>query len=145
MRGKYKRDVLSSIELIGGCDGKPFMNIFSGLFIPHVTPFEVSGALDLESLTRLTNNFSSRPASPAWFPAPALVRAPFLSIEEKRRVYEVSGKAVHDAGKVHIATIAPQSTDEAISLMRDLESLPVDGVMIFSAATFSPGEKSIPI
>jgi len=42
--------------------------------------------------------------------------------------------------RLHIATIAPQSTDEAISLMRDLESLPVDGVMIFSAATFRLGK-----
>ena len=41
---------------------------------------------------------------------------------------------------MHIATIAPQSTDEAIRLMLDLENLPVDGVMIFPAAAFCLGE-----
>ncbi len=63
-----------------------------------------------------------------------------LSIEEKRRVYEVAGKASREFGKVHIATIAPQSTDEAISLMRDLESLAVDGVMTFPPLLFAWGE-----
>ena len=66
--------------------------------------------------------------------------SPVSSLEEKRRVYEISGKAVHDAGKVHIAAIAPQSTDEAVSLMRDLENLPVDGVMIFPPLLFAWGK-----
>ena len=30
-----------------------------GLFIPHVTPFNDSGVLDLESLERLTTHFAS--------------------------------------------------------------------------------------
>ena len=47
---------------------------------------------------------------------------------------------MHDAGKVHIATIAPQSTDEAVKLMRDLENLPVDGVMIFPPLLFAWGK-----
>jgi 4-hydroxy-tetrahydrodipicolinate synthase len=41
---------------------------------------------------------------------------------------------------VHIATISPQSTDEAIELMRDLESLPVDAVMIFPPLLFAWGK-----
>ena len=32
---------------------------FHGLFIPYVTPFDESGALDIESLERLTNHFAS--------------------------------------------------------------------------------------
>jgi len=32
---------------------------FRGLFIPHVTPFDEAGALDLESLERLTAHFTS--------------------------------------------------------------------------------------
>ena len=38
--------------------------------------------------------------------------------------YEISGKISRDAGKVHIAAIAPQSTDETVDLMRDFEGLP---------------------
>ena len=34
---------------------------FSGLFIPHVTPFDQSGAVDLQSLKRLTIHFASLP------------------------------------------------------------------------------------
>src|SRR6266542_4344818 len=113
---------------------------FTGLFIPHVTPFESSGALDVESLTRLTQHLSSLRGVAGLVSCARIGESPVLSIEEKRRVYEVSSKAVHDAGKVHIATIAPQSTDEAISLMRDLENLPVDGVMIFPPLLFAWGK-----
>ena len=31
---------------------------FSGLFVPHVTPFDHDGSLDLESLARLTRYFA---------------------------------------------------------------------------------------
>jgi 4-hydroxy-tetrahydrodipicolinate synthase len=41
---------------------------------------------------------------------------------------------------MHIATIAPQSTDEAVALMRDLENIPVDGVMIFPPLLFAWGK-----
>jgi 4-hydroxy-tetrahydrodipicolinate synthase len=113
---------------------------FSGLFIPHVSPFESSGALDLESLARLTKYFSSLPGVAGLVSCARIGESPVLSLEEKRRVYEISGKAVHDAGKVHIAAIAPQSTDEAVSLMLDLENLPVDGVMIFPPLLFAWGK-----
>ena len=88
---------------------------FSGLFIPHVSPFESSGALDLESLARLTKYFRLLPGVAGLVSCARIGESPVLTLEEKRRVYEISGKAVRDAGKVHIATIAPQSTDEAVS------------------------------
>ena len=113
---------------------------FSGLFIPHVTPFNQDGALDAESLTRLTKHFAGIASVAGLVSCARIGESPVLSIEEKRRVYEVSGKVMHDAGKMHIATIAPQSTDEAVSLMRDLENLPVDGVMIFPPLLFAWGK-----
>jgi 4-hydroxy-tetrahydrodipicolinate synthase len=113
---------------------------FSGLFIPHVTPFDDSGALDLPSLTRLTKYFSSLPGVAGLVSCARIGESPVLSIEEKRRVYQLSGEIARAAGKVHIATIAPQSTDEAVGLMRDLENLPVDGVMIFPPLLFSWGK-----
>jgi 4-hydroxy-tetrahydrodipicolinate synthase len=113
---------------------------FNGLFIPHVTPFESSGTLDLESLTRLTQHLSSIPGVAGLVSCARIGESPVLSTQEKRRVYEVSGKAARDAGKAHIATIAPQSTDEAVGLMRDLESLPVDSVMIFPPLLFAWGK-----
>jgi 4-hydroxy-tetrahydrodipicolinate synthase len=113
---------------------------FTGLFIPHVTPFDHSGAIDLESLTRLTKHFCSLAGVAGLVSCARIGESPVLSIEEKRRVYEVSGEAARNAGKVHIAAIAPQSTDEAVGLMRDLEGLPVDGVMIFPPLLFAWGK-----
>jgi 4-hydroxy-tetrahydrodipicolinate synthase len=113
---------------------------FSGLFIPHVTPFHDDGSLDADSLTRLTKHFSGIGSVAGLVSCARIGESPVLSIEEKHRVYEVSGKAVHDSGKVHIAAIAPQSTDEAVSLMRDLENQPVDGVMIFPPLLFAWGK-----
>ena len=113
---------------------------FSGLFIPHVTPFDESGAVDVESLRRLTAHFASLPGVAGLVSCARIGESPVLSLEEKRRVYEISGKIAREAGKVHIATIAPQSTDEAVSLMRDLENIPVDGVMIFPPLLFAWGQ-----
>jgi 4-hydroxy-tetrahydrodipicolinate synthase len=104
---------------------------FSGLFIPHVTPFDGSAALDLESLSRLTSHFASLQGVAGLVSCARIGEGPVLSIEEKQLVYGIVGKAARAAGKLHIATIVPQSTDEAIKLIRDLESLPVDAVMIF--------------
>jgi len=113
---------------------------FSGLFIPHVTPFDQSGAVDLESLKRLTIYFASLPGVAGLVSCARIGESPVLSIEEKRQVYEASGEVARNAGKVHIAAIAPQSTDEAVRLMRDLEGLPVDGVMIFPPLLFAWGK-----
>lgn len=111
-----------------------------GLFIPHVTPFSDSGALDLQSLDRLTTHFASLDGVAGLVSCARIGEGPVLSIEEKRRVYEIVGKVAHKAGRVHIATIAPQSTDEAIALVRDLETLPVDAVMIFPPLLFAWGK-----
>jgi 4-hydroxy-tetrahydrodipicolinate synthase len=94
----------------------------------------------LESLSRLTSHFVALDGVAGLVSCARIGEGPVLSVEEKRRVYEVAGKTARAAGKVHIATIAPQSTDEAISLMRDLESLPVDAVMIFPPLLFAWGK-----
>jgi 4-hydroxy-tetrahydrodipicolinate synthase len=104
---------------------------YHGLFIPHVTPFDDSGALDLESLERLTAHQTSIDGVAGLVSCARIGEGPVLGLDEKRRVYEVAGTVARKTNKMHIATIAPQSTDEAIRLIQDLESLPVDAVMIF--------------
>ncbi|MSP37202.1 MAG: dihydrodipicolinate synthase family protein [Deltaproteobacteria bacterium] len=113
---------------------------FNGLFIPYVTPFNQDGSLDSDSLTRLTKHFAALPGVAGLVSCARIGESPVLSIQEKRQVYEVCGKIARDAGKVHIATIAPQSTDEAVALMNDLENLAVDGVMIFPPLLFCWGK-----
>jgi len=115
---------------------------FRGLFIPHVTPFNEAGALDLESLESLTAHFAGIDGVAGLVSCARIGEGPVLSVEEKRRVYEIVGKVARAAGRVHIATIAPQSTDEAIALVRDLEALPVDAVMIFPPLLFAWGQVS---
>ena len=113
---------------------------FTGLFIPYVTPFNHDGSLDAESLTRLTEHFGALPGVAGLVSCARIGESPVLSIQEKRQVYDICGKIARDAGKVHIAAIAPQSTDEAVALMHDLENLAVDGVMIFPPLLFSWGK-----
>src|ERR1051326_3322686 len=94
---------------------------FQGLFVPHVTPFLSSGELDIESLGRLTRHFAAIPEVAGLVSCARIGEGPVLRPEEKREVYRISGEAARAAGKVHIAAIAPQSTDEAIAIVRDLE------------------------
>jgi 4-hydroxy-tetrahydrodipicolinate synthase len=113
---------------------------FRGLFIPYVTPFDKSGALDIESLERLTAHFASLNGVAGLVSCARIGEGPVLTAQEKRRVYESAGKIARTAGRVHIATITPQSTDEAIELVRDLETLPVDAAMIFPPLLFAWGK-----
>jgi 4-hydroxy-tetrahydrodipicolinate synthase len=113
---------------------------FHGLFIPYVTPFDESGALDIESLDRLTTRFAALNGVVGLVSCARIGEGPVLTVQEKRRVYESVGKIARKAGRVHIATIAPQSTDEAINLVRDLETLPVDAAMIFPPLLFAWGK-----
>ena len=115
-------------------------NLFRGLFIPHVTPFETSGALDLESLEKLVDHFGRIDGVAGLVSCARIGEGPVLTPPEKRQLYDVVGKVARATGRIHIATIAPQSTDEAIALIRDLETLPVDGVMIFPPLLFSWGK-----
>jgi 4-hydroxy-tetrahydrodipicolinate synthase len=106
-------------------------NRFCGLFIPHVTPFDPSGALDLASLEQLISYQTTVNGVTGLVSCARIGEGPVLTREEKRRVYEVVGQVARKTGRLHIATIMPQSTDEAIELIRDLETLPVDAAMIF--------------
>ena len=65
---------------------------------------------------------------------------PVLNLEEKREVYKVAGRVARAAGKLHVAVITPQSTDEAIAVVRDLDRLPVDAAMIFPPLLFAWGK-----
>jgi 4-hydroxy-tetrahydrodipicolinate synthase len=113
---------------------------FQGLFIPYVTPFDNSGAVDIESLERLTGHFASLDGVAGLVSCARIGEGPVLTVQEKRCVYESAGKIVRQAGRVHIAAITPQSTDEAIELVRDLETLPVDAAMIFPPLLFAWGK-----
>jgi 4-hydroxy-tetrahydrodipicolinate synthase len=116
---------------------------FQGLFIPYVTPFDDSGALDIESLEHLTAHFVSLNGVAGLVSCARIGEGPVLTIKEKHRVYESAGKIARKAGRVHIAAITPQSTDEAIELVHDLETLTVDAAMIFPPLLFAWGKVAV--
>jgi 4-hydroxy-tetrahydrodipicolinate synthase len=113
---------------------------FRGLFIPYVTPFDDSGALDLESLERLLAHQTTVNGVAGLVSCARIGEGPVLNADEKRRVYEIAGEVARTSGRVHIAAIMPQSTDETIHLIRDLESLPVHAAMIFPPLLFAWGK-----
>ncbi|MGH7795300.1 MAG: hypothetical protein ACREQ2_10440 [Candidatus Binatia bacterium] len=56
----------------------------------------------------MTTHFASLPGVAGLVSCARIGESPVLSVE-KRRVYDVSGKAARNGGKVHIAAIPPQS------------------------------------
>ena len=113
---------------------------FEGLFVPQVTSFEESGALDLGSLERLCAHLCSVESVAGLVSCARIGEGPVLNLEEKREVYKVAGRVARAAGKLHVAAITPQSTDEAIAIVRELERLPVDAAMIFPPLLFAWGK-----
>ena len=112
---------------------------YEGLFIPTVTPFDSSGELDLTSFDRVAHYQASIPGVAALVSCARIGEGTVLTPNEKMLVHEAMGRAAHECGKVHTATIAPQSTREAIELIKTLETMPVDAVMIFPPLLFAWG------
>jgi 4-hydroxy-tetrahydrodipicolinate synthase len=71
---------------------------FRGLFIPHVTPFDEAGALDMASLERLTTHFASLSGVAGLVSCARIGVGPGLSVQEKGSVYERVGQATRAAG-----------------------------------------------
>jgi 4-hydroxy-tetrahydrodipicolinate synthase len=115
---------------------------FEGLFIPTVTPFNPDYSLDLASYDRLTRYQAAMDGVAGLSSCARIGEGTVLRLEEKYEVYRVAGEAAHAFGKRHIATILPQSTAEAIEIIRRLETLPVDAVMIFPPLLFAWGKVS---
>ena len=83
---------------------------FEGLFIPTVTPFDAKLALDLKSLDRLARYQASVDGVAGLVSCARIGEGTVLSPEEKLKVHQAMGEAARACGKLHIATIAPQST-----------------------------------
>jgi 4-hydroxy-tetrahydrodipicolinate synthase len=113
---------------------------FEGLFIPTVTPFTSELAVDLKSLDRLARFQAGIDGVAGLVSCARIGEGTVLRPEEKLEVHRAMGEAAHACGKRHIATIAPQSTAEAIEIVQKLESLPVDAVMIFPPLLFAWGK-----
>ena len=113
---------------------------YEGLFIPTVTPFDTKGALDLKSFESVCNYQAAVPGVAALVSCARIGEGTVLSLDEKFALHELAGTVAHAHGKVHTATIAPQSTSEAIDIIKKLEDMPVDAVMIFPPLLFAWGK-----
>lgn len=115
---------------------------YEGLCIPTVTPFDAKGELDLKSLERLTHYQAAIPGVASLASCARIGEGTVLTPDEKMKVHDVMGRVAHEHGKIHTATIAPQSTREAIETICKLEQMPVDAVMIFPPLLFAWGKVS---
>ncbi len=113
---------------------------FDGLYIPTVTPFDAAGKLDLKSLGRVARYQAAISGVAGLVSCARIGEGTVLRPDEKMKVHEVLGAAAREHRKMHTASIAPQSTEEAIELVRALEKLPVDAVMIFPPLLFAWGK-----
>lgn len=113
---------------------------FEGLFIPTVTPFDASLSIDNASLEKLSRHQASIPGVAGLVSCARIGEGTVLRSEEKFQVAQVMGEAAHACGKLHVTTIAPQSTAEAIETIKRLESMPVDAAMIFPPLLFAWGK-----
>ena len=113
---------------------------YEGLFIPTVTPFDSSGELDLKSLARVAHYQAAIPGVAGLVSCARIGEGTVVRPDEKLKVCDVMGAVAHEHGKVHTAAIAPQSTSEAIEMVRKLEKMPVDAVMIFPPLLFAWGK-----
>jgi 4-hydroxy-tetrahydrodipicolinate synthase len=113
---------------------------FEGLFIPTVTPFDAKGNLDLKSLDRVSRYQAAIPGVAALVSCARIGEGTVLTPDEKMEVHRTMGTAARAFGKVHTACIAPQSTKEAIDIIRKLEKMDVDSVMIFPPLLFAWGK-----
>lgn len=113
---------------------------YEGLYIPTVTPFDEAGGLDLKSLDHVAHYQASIPGVAALVSCARIGDGAVLTADEKMKVHAAMGNAAHAHGKMHTATIAPQSTKEAIELIQALEKMPVDAVMIFPPLLFAWGK-----
>ena len=113
---------------------------FEGLFIPTVTPFNADLSIDKVSLEKLSHHQASIPGVAGLVSCARIGEGTVLRSEEKFEVVKVMGEAAHACGKLHMATIAPQSTAETIEMVLRLESMPVDAVMIFPPLLFAWGK-----
>lgn len=109
-----------------------------GLFVPHVTPFTESGDLDEDSLVDLIDHLSEADLG-GLVSCARIGEGPVLDWEEKRRVFDIVADEKPDDLPL-VATVAPQSTDEAIRKLDELADTDVDAAMIFPPLLFAWGE-----
>lgn len=108
------------------------------LFVPHVTPFTPENTLDEESLVSLVEYFNDVPGLGGLVSCARIGEGPVLDWAEKRRVFELVADAKADHLPL-VATIAPQTTDEAIRKVTEAAEAGADAAMIFPPLLFAWG------
>ncbi|HDO41438.1 MAG TPA: 4-hydroxy-tetrahydrodipicolinate synthase [Candidatus Bathyarchaeota archaeon] len=112
-----------------------------GIFVPHITPFDKNGEVDLNALRELVDFWIEEELA-GLVPCGSNGEAPHLLREERRKVIET----VVDAANGRVPVIAGTgaiSTKETIQLTRDAEDIGVDAALIVTPFYFKYSMKEL--
>jgi 4-hydroxy-tetrahydrodipicolinate synthase len=110
-----------------------------GVFVPHVTPLDASGDIDVRSLESLIQRIGSVDGLGGLVSCARIGEGPVLSWDEQLRVYERVAEA--KPGDVpHVATVGAGSTGEAIEKVRQVSAAGADAAMIIPPLLFAWGQ-----
>ena len=115
--------------------------VFSGVYVPLVTPFAANGALDTAALKRLIERMIDDGAS-GLVPCGTTGESATLTHEEHQRVIALT--VDYAAGRVPvIAGTGSNSTAEAIELTVAADEMGVDGMLIIAPYYNRPSQQGI--
>lgn len=111
----------------------------SGLFLPHVTPFTDDGDLDRDGLVNLIERFNDVDDLGGLVSCARVGEGPVLSWDEQLEVVETVASTKSDDVPL-VAGMAPQSTDEAVKKVDQVEAAGADAAMVFPPLLFAWGD-----
>jgi 4-hydroxy-tetrahydrodipicolinate synthase len=115
--------------------------VFTGVYVPLVTPFAADGALDTAALKRLIDWVIAQGAS-GIVPCGTTGESATLTHDEHQQVIALS--VAYAAGRVPvIAGTGSNSTAEAVKLTRAADAAGVDGMLVIAPYYNRPGQQGI--
>lgn len=111
-----------------------------GVFVPHVTPLNAAGEVDVESLASLVDYLCTADLG-GLVSCARVGEGPVLAWEEKLKIFEVVAKSKPPELPL-VATVAPSTTEEAKTKVNRAAAAGADAAMIIPPLLFAWGQSS---
>jgi 4-hydroxy-tetrahydrodipicolinate synthase len=112
-----------------------------GILVPHVTPFDRTGELDIDALRRCVG-FWLKGGMSGLVPCGSNGEAPYLSREERRKIVETVVEEV-DGKALVIAGTGSTSTKETILFTKDAQDAGADAALVVTPFYFKLSNKEM--